>query len=177
MSSATNKSTYCSRGGPKGLSWCLISSQGSCQTLIDYPSPTTHPKFFTNSSLPNKILLHPCDIAVAPVAVRLFSIGVVFTLKDLSKEAIWFLMQSPTQLSQQCLIEALKVVETQTSDCFRLCHVCPRNPFDLPIIFIGVPPKSSYCRLDTLTQGDWHTEVRHLVQPRERSGPSPISLP
>ncbi|KAF3493929.1 hypothetical protein DY000_02052089 [Brassica cretica] len=53
----------------------LVSSQGSCQTLIDCPSPTTHPKFFANSSLPNKILLHPCDIAVAPVAVRILPSG------------------------------------------------------------------------------------------------------
>lgn len=53
--------------GPIGCCWELRLSNGSSQTRIVSPFPTTHPIFSFNRSLPIKAPRHPCELADFPV--------------------------------------------------------------------------------------------------------------
>lgn len=112
ISSDTVRSTYCLRGGPNCLSWYLAANQRSCHTLIDLPSPTIQLRFSyqqisTNQDTPLQDRRGVCG--GEDIIFR-----IVFTSEYFTKEAVWFLMQSPAYLIQQHSIEALKVSETNT---------------------------------------------------------------
>lgn len=49
-------------GGPIGLSGKVRDSQGSSQTLMSSPEPTTHPSWVHRTSRPAKIPLHPWEM-------------------------------------------------------------------------------------------------------------------
>lgn len=70
MRSDTSRAEADSGEGPIGLSCASRLSQGSCQRLIENPSPTAYPIFFNKRSRPTKIPLQPWEISVVSEARR-----------------------------------------------------------------------------------------------------------
>lgn len=81
--------------GPMGRCCSVVLSQGSCQALIESLFPTTHPIFSLSRFLPNKIPLHPWDIADFSVTLRKLSELQYFPMRILVRRisGLWRILQ------------------------------------------------------------------------------------